>query len=337
MEYREVLERLAAGKNLSAAEMEAVIDEVMEGRLTPAQVGGLLVALRMKGESAEEIGAAARSMRRHATRIDAGPPPVVDTCGTGGDRAHTFNISTCAAFIAAGAGARIAKHGGRSVSSKCGSADVLKALGVNIELPPERVGASVREVGIGFLFAPLLHGAMKHAAGPRRELGVRTIFNILGPLSNPAGADRQLLGVFDGRLTPVLGEVLCQLGTRHALVVHGSDGLDEITGTGPTQVSELRDGSVQTRQFDPRPWLGAYCRPEDLRGGEAPENAAILTAILAGEDSPRARVCLLNGAAAILVAGLAEDFSDAWTLARQAVASGAARAKLEALIAFGQA
>ena len=336
MEFKALLEKLIAGQALDATEMETTMDALMEGQLTPVQVGAFLTALRIKGETTTEIAAAARSLRRHATRIDAGPPPVVDTCGTGGDRAGTFNISTTAAFIAAGAGVKIAKHGNRSVSSQCGSADVLAALGVNLEAPPARVGAAVREVGIGFLFAPALHGSMKHAGGPRRELGVRTLFNVLGPLSNPAGADVQLLGVFAPELTEPLATVLLELGTRRAMVVHGLDRLDEITGTTNTRVSELRNGLISTYELDPRPYLGGYCSAEALRGGDAATNAAIVRAILDGEESPRARVAQLNAAAAITLAGEADDLTAGMKLARESAKSGAARDRLARLVAFSR-
>ena len=334
MEFKAALDALINRQDLSAADMEALMDDIMEGRLTPAQIGAVLMALRMKGETVEEISAAARSMRGHATRIDAGPGPIVDTCGTGGDGAGSINISTCAAFIAAGAGAKIAKHGNRSVSSQCGSADVLKALGVNLEATPEKVGECVREVGIGFLFAPMLHGAMKHAIGPRRELGVRTVFNILGPLSNPAGADCQLLGVFAPTLVEPIADVLKELGCQRAMVVHGLDGMDEITGTTQTEVAEVRHGELRCYQLDPTPYLGSYCTAADLEGGDAEANAGILRSILEGEDSARANVVALNGAAAIHVAGLADGLDGAMELARQAIASGAAAAKLERLIEF---
>jgi anthranilate phosphoribosyltransferase len=332
MEFRQALSSLMQRQDLTGEVMEQVMDQVMDGQLTPAQIGGLLVALHMKGETVHEIAGAARSMRRHATRIDAGPLPIVDTCGTGGDGAGTFNISTTAALIAAGAGAKVAKHGNRSVSSHCGSADVLMALGVNVDLPPEQVGACVREVGIGFLFAPKLHGAMKHAIGPRRELGVRTLFNILGPMSNPAGADRQVIGVFAPDLTEIMASVLGELGTKHAMVVHGHDQLDEITGTTLTRITEWRDGAARTWDLDPVAYLGRTCQPSDLKGGDATANAAITRAILGGEDSPRAGVACLNAAAAILVAGLATDLHDGMAQARQAISSGQALAKLNALV-----
>jgi len=332
-DYPATLNALLAGEDLGCERMTAAMDAVMEGELTPAQIGALLVALRMKGESVAEISGAAASMRRHATRIDAGEPPVVDTCGTGGDGAGTFNVSTAAAIIAPAAGVKVAKHGNRSVSSKCGSADVLRELGVNIDATPEVVGRCVREVGIGFLFAPKLHGAMKHAVGPRRELGIRSIFNVLGPLSNPAGATAQVMGVFAAELVPVLAKVLQELGAQRAMVVHGLDGLDEITGTTNTRVAELRDGQVSEHEFDPRPCIGDYCRAEELSGGEPAESARHIRDILAGQDGPRSRVARLNAAAAILVADRAPDFAAAYVRAGEVIADGTAAAKLQALAA----
>ncbi len=334
MKLDTVLEPLIAGNDLSSQKMTEVMDQIMEGGLTPAQIGAFLTALRIKGETIDEIAAAAASMRRHATKVDAGPPPVVDIVGTGGDGAHTFNISTAAAFIAAGAGVKIAKHGNRSVSSQCGSADVLKALGVNLEIGPDKVGACIREVGIGFLFAPMLHGAMKHAIGPRREMGVRTIFNLLGPLTNPAGATALLLGVFGPELTEVHAKVLNQLGAERAMVVHGNDGLDEITGTTTTRVSELKNAKVNTYELDPRPYIGDFCTIADLKGAEATENAAILRDLLAGQDGPKLAVACLNAAAGIYVAGLAENYAQGYELAKAAINDGRAQQKLEAMIAF---
>jgi len=332
--FSERLEKIVGGHDLSTAEMAEVMDQVMEGQLTPAQIGALITALRMKKESVAEISAAALSMRRHATVVEPGAPPIVDTCGTGGDGSGTFNISTTAAFIAAGAGVKIAKHGNKSVSSKCGSADVLAELGVNIEVNPEKVGESIQSVGIGFLFAPLLHGAMKHAIGPRRELGIRTIFNMLGPLTNPARATAQVLGVFDAGLTEIFAAVLKQMGSDRAMVVHGADHLDEITVTGTTQISELVNGEIKTREFDPLPFIGGYAQPQDLAGGEPTVNAAITRSILAGEDGPKTEAAVLNAAAAITVAAAAADFADAVDKARESLTSGSAARKLEDLIAF---
>ncbi len=326
------LEKVTTGCQLQMNEMTEVMDAIMTGQVTPAQIGAFLIALRIKGESVIEITAAAAAMRRHATRIDAGPPPIVDTCGTGGDGRHTFNISTTAAIIAAGAGVKIAKHGSRSVSSKCGSADVLDELGVNTAASPNCVGRCVREGGLGFLFAPTLHAAMKHAAGPRRELGVRTIFNMLGPLTNPAGATAQLIGVFNKELTPIFCQVLHELGTERAMVVHGNDGSDEITGVTNSQISELRDGSIVTTTFDPRPYIGDYCHFDDLTGGDAATNALIIRDILSGKPGACSDVAVLNAAAVIYISGMAADFSDGMELARDSVGAGKAAAALQRLV-----
>ena len=272
-------------------------------------------------------------MREKATPVVTVRPDLIDTCGTGGDDSGTFNISTTVAFVACGAGLAVAKHGTRSISSQCGSSDVLAALGVNIEAAPEKVGECIDEVGIGFLFAIALHGAMKHAIGPRRELATRTVFNILGPLTNPAGAKRQLLGVFDGALTEPLAGVLCALGSERALVVHGSDGLDEITLTGPTQISELRDGQLSTRQIQPEDFGLQSVAAEALKGGDAACNARILREVLDGKEGPQRDVVLLNAAAAMVVGGRAEDIPAGLEVARTSIDSGQARQALERLVA----
>lgn len=326
------LEKLMDRRNLSEAEMTDAFDRIMSGEVTPAQIGAFLVALRMKGEVVEEIAGAARSMRRHAVFIDTGGLPVIDTCGTGGDSLQTFNISTTAAFVVAGAGVPIAKHGNRSISSKCGSADVLAQLGVNLEAPPEIVELCIREAGIGFLFAPRLHPAMKHAMGPRKELGVRTIFNMLGPLTNPAGAKCQILGVFSPDLTEPFANVLRLLGSRRAFVVHGHDGMDEITTTAATRVSELRDGKVRTYELDPLQYVGNYARLEDLKGGDPAANAQILTRILSGERGPRREIACLNAAAGIVAGGKAEDLKQGLALAYESLESGAAMNALRGLV-----
>ena len=304
----------------------------MSGQATDAQIGAFLVALRIKGETIDEIAGGAEVMREKATPIVTVRPDLIDTCGTGGDDSGTFNISTTVAFVACGAGLAVAKHGTRSISSQCGSSDVLTALGVNVEAAPEKVGECIDEVGIGFLFAIALHGAMKHAIGPRRELATRTVFNILGPLTNPAGAKRQLLGVFDGALTEALAEVLRELGSEQALVVHGSDGLDEITLTGPTQVSELRDGQVSTRQIHPGDFGLQTVSAEALKGGDADCNARILRRILDGEEGPQRDVVLLNAAAAMVVGGRAEDITAGLEVARESIDSGKARHALDRLV-----
>lgn len=329
--------KLMQRQDLSAEEAEQAMRIIMDGQATPAQIGGYLVALRMKGETVDEIAGSARAMRAHATRAEVAlDEPLVDTAGTGGDGAHTFNISTAAAFVIAGTGRKVAKHGNRAASSKCGSADVLSALGVNLDLTPEQVAACIEQVGIGFLFAPKFHPAMKHAIGPRRELGQRTIFNILGPLTNPAGATHQLVGVYDPALTEPLARVLGALGGQAAFVVYGHGGLDELTTSGPNRVSSLHDGNVVTFDLDPGDLNLRPAKPDDLRGGEPEENARILRAILSGEDdSPRRDVVLLNAAAALALAD-GGNFAAALDKAARALDSGEALQKLDALAAFSQ-
>lgn len=329
---QEAIRDLIAGTDLGRAKMRAVMEQIMSGQATDAQIGAFLVALRIKGETIDEIAGGAEVMREKATPIVTVRPDLIDTCGTGGDDSGTFNISTTVAFVACGAGLAVAKHGTRSISSQCGSSDVLTALGVNVEAAPEKVGECIDEVGIGFLFAIALHGAMKHAVGPRRELATRTVFNILGPLTNPAGAKRQLLGVFDGALTEALAGVLRELGSDQALVVHGSDGLDEITLTGPTQVSELRDGQVSTRQIHPGDFGLQTVSAEALKGGDADHNARILRGVLDGEEGPQRDVVLLNAAAAIVVGGLAENITAGLEVARESIDSGKARQALDRLV-----
>ena len=329
---QEAIKDLIAGADLGRAKMRAVMEQIMSGQATDAQIGAFLVALRIKGETIDEIAGGAEVMREKATPIVTVRPDLIDTCGTGGDDSGTFNISTTVAFVACGAGLAVAKHGTRSISSQCGSSDVLTALGVNIEATPEKVGECIDEVGIGFLFAIALHGAMKHAIGPRRELATRTVFNILGPLTNPAGAQRQLLGVFDGALTEALAGVLRELGSERALVVHGSDGLDEITLTGPTQVSELRDGQISTRQIHPEDFGLQTVSAEVLKGGDADYNARILREVLDGKEGPQRDVMLLNAAAAMVVGGLAEDITAGLERARASIDSGKARQALDRLV-----
>jgi anthranilate phosphoribosyltransferase len=329
---QEAIKDLIAGADLGRARTRAVMDQIMSGQATDAQIGAFLVALRIKGETIDEIAGGAEVMREKATPIVTVRPDLIDTCGTGGDDSGTFNISTTVAFVACGAGLAVAKHGARSISSQCGSADVLAALGVNVEATPEKVGECIDEVGIGFLFAVALHGAMKHAIGPRRELATRTVFNILGPLTNPAGAKRQLLGVFDGALTEALAGVLRELGSERVLVVHGSDGLDEITLTGPTQVSELRDGQISTRQIHPEDFGLQVVSAEALKGGDADYNARILREVLDGKEGPQRDVVLLNAAAAMVVGGLAEDITAGLEVARASIDSGKARQALDRLV-----
>jgi anthranilate synthase/phosphoribosyltransferase len=337
MDIREGIGKVMLGEDLSGEEAETVMGQIMTGEATPAQIGAFLTALRLKGETVEEITGCARAMRRSAIPVRPQRRDLVDTCGTGGDKSGTFNISTTAAFVVAGAGLAVAKHGNRSVSSHCGSADVLEALGVNLELTPEQAAHCIDEVGIGFLFAPRLHPAMKHAIGPRREMGVRTIFNILGPLTNPAGATRQIMGVYDPSLTSPLAQVLGKLGVQAAFVVHGADGLDELSTTGINRVSHLRDSWVKDFALDPAELGLPRARLEDLRGGTAEENAQITQAILAGEQGPHRDVVLLNAAAALVAGGVAGDFEEGLQQAAEAIDSGRAREKLEGLVAFSQA
>jgi anthranilate phosphoribosyltransferase len=325
-------------QNLSAQEAETVMGIIMSGEATQAQIGAYLVALRMKGETIDEIVGSARAMRAHASHVpyEAGDEVVVDTAGTGGDGAHTFNISTAAAFVIAGAGRKVAKHGNRAASSKCGSADVLAVLGVNLDLTPEQVAICIRQVGIGFMFAPKFHPALKYALGPRREIGQRTIFNILGPLTNPAGATHQLIGVYDPKLTQPMAQVLGELGGKAAFVVHGYGGLDELTTAGPNRVSHLMGGKVDTFDLDAARFGLRPAGPNDLQGGLPEENAVILRDLLKGQDtSPRRDVVLLNSAAALAVES--GDFETALREAAVSLDSGAALDKLEELAALSQA
>jgi len=328
---RAAIAKVINGQDLSFDEAAAAMDAIMSGAATPAQIGSYLTALRMKRETVDEIAGSAWSMRRHVVPVDvplAAGEFLLDTCGTGGDGKHTFNISTTAAFVIAGAGLRVAKHGNRAASSRSGSADVLLALGGNLDLEAAQVAECIEEVGIGFLYAVKHHPAMRHAIGPRRELGQRTIFNLLGPLTNPATATHQLMGVYDPALTATLAEVLRALGSRAACVVHGADGLDELTTTGPNRVSALRDGQVTTFEFDPASIGLPRARLDDLLGGTPEENAAILRDILSGDDrGPRRDIVLLNAAAALsLESG---DWVAGLAAARQALDSGAALATLE--------
>lgn len=328
---QEAIQKVVNGENLTEQEAIDVMNIIMGGEATDAQIASFITALRLKGETIEEITGCARVMREKATKIQTNRPLVVDTCGTGGDGAHTFNISTTAAFVAAGAGVPIAKHGNRSVSSRCGSADVLKTLGVNIEVEPDVISRCVDKIGIGFLFAPLLHGAMKYAIGPRREIGIRTIFNILGPLTNPAGAQAQVLGVYDANLTEPLAKVLNNLGSKHVFVVHGKDGLDEITTTTDTQVSELANGAVRTYTLNPEEVGISKATSQDLIGGTPEENAVITLDILQGKSGPKRDIVLLNTAEAIVAGGKADNLRQGIDIAVDAIDSGRALEKLEAL------
>ena len=326
------LQKVIDGNNLTQDETVEAFDLIMSGDATPAQIGAFIVALRMKGETVDEIAGGASSMRRHAVLIDTGGLSVVDTCGTGGDTCDTFNISTTAAFVVAGAGISVAKHGNRAITSKCGSADLLMKLGVTLDVAPETVEECVRDVGIGFLFAPKLHPAMKHAMGPRRELGVRTIFNMLGPLTNPAGAKSQIIGVFSPELTELFAHVLRLLGTHHAFIVHGKDGMDEITTTTTTRVSELASGKVRTYELDPLDFIESYASASDLAGGDPAANAAITRSVLSGDQGPRRDIVCLNAAAAIVAGGKADDLKQGWKTAQEAIDSGKANIALDGLI-----
>ncbi len=342
---KEAIALLVEGHNLSESMMVDVFDQIMGGEATPAQIAAFIVALRMKGETVEEITGAARVMRARATPVRVGRvldldredinldrETILDTCGTGGSGTRSFNISTTVAFVVAACGVKVAKHGNRSVSSACGSADVLERLGVNLDVPVERVETCLSQLGIGFLFAPALHGAMRYAIGPRREIGIRTIFNILGPLTNPAGADRQVLGVFREDLVETLARVLCRLGCRRGFVVHGMDGLDEVTLSAPTRVAEIDDQQLRLYTVEPEDFGLVRCRLEDLQGGDAEQNAALVREVLDGCKGPRRDVVVLNSAFALVAAGKAEDVPAGLVLAEGCIDSGAARQKLDALI-----
>jgi anthranilate phosphoribosyltransferase len=331
---KDAIAKLADRCSLTEQEAESVMLEIMDGAATSAQIAAYLMGLRLKGETVEEVTGSVRAMRAKALRIAVGDPLVVDTCGTGGDGAHTFNISTTTALVVAGAGLTVAKHGNRSVSSKSGSADVLSALGVKIDLPPERVADCINEVGIGFLFAPLYHGAMKHCVGPRQEMGIRTMLNLLGPLTNPAGAAIQVLGVYENRLTSLLGTVLMHLGSQHCFVVHGMDGLDEITLTGKTQISEAKGGVLSNYLMDPADFGLALVPAKQLAGGTPQENAAITHDILRGRKGPKRDIVCLNAAPALVAGRKVRSLHDGVFLAGQILDSGAAAEKLALLIEF---
>jgi anthranilate phosphoribosyltransferase len=331
---KEAIAKVVIGTSLTEEEAESVMREIMQGEATDAQIAAYITALRMKGETVEEITGSARVMREKAVHIKLDAPFQVDTCGTGGDMSHTFNISTMVAFVVAGAGVVVAKHGNRSVSSKSGSADVLQALGINIEMPAQRIEECLNEVGIAFLFAPMMHQAMKYAIGPRREIGIRTIFNLLGPLTNPAGVKAQIMGVYSANLTGLLAKVLGNLGLTRAYVVHGMDGLDEITVADRTKVSEYKDGTVTDYFIHPSDFDLPMGKPEDLKGGDARDNAAISLQVLKGQLGPRRDIVLLNAAAGLTAAGKAKDFRDGILLAGEAIDSGTALQKLEQLRKF---
>ncbi len=335
---RENIQSLVEGASLSCQESRRAMHEIMSGQATNAQIAAFLTALRMKGETVEEITALAQVMRENCIRIS---PRVlgrlVDTCGTGGDKVKTFNISTAAAFVAAGAGLAIAKHGNRSVTSKSGSADVLEKLGLNLNVDPDAVKRAIEQVGVGFMFAPVFHPAMKYAVAPRREVGIRTIFNVLGPLTNPASANAQILGVYDSKLTEPIAHVLRNLGCKEAMVIHGLDGLDEISTVGKTVISHLKDDKVTNTETAPKDFGVCQVQKDDLRGATSEENAEVLFKILSGGyaiDDPKVEVVLVNSAAALMVGGKAEDFSTGMEIASKSICSGAAYKKLSLLIRF---
>ena len=344
---KEAIAKVIEQRDLTEGEMVDVMNQIMGGEATPAQIGAFITALRMKGETVAEITGAARVMRSRATpirvgavvdldreEINADRETIIDTCGTGGSGTKTFNVSTAVAFVVAGCGIKVAKHGNRSISSACGSADVLEQLGVNLDVGPETVEQCIDKIGVGFLFAPALHGAMKHAIGPRREVGIRTIFNILGPLTNPAGADRQVLGVYQEALVEPMANVLCGLGCKRGFIVHGMDGMDEITMTGPTRVAEIRDGGVSIATIEPEDFGLTRCKLAELQGGDAVRNAEIITAILNGESGPHRDIVLFNAAHALVAAGVAENIADGLKKAAASIDEKRAKGKLEELVAF---
>lgn len=332
MDLPEAIAAVIDYRDLGSRDMEEVMRLIMTGQATPAQIGGFLVGLRMKGETVEEIAAAARVMRELATRVHVSGPHLVDTCGTGGDGASTFNISTASAIVTAAAGGRVAKHGNRSVSSSSGSADVLEAAGVRLDLGPEQVAACIDRVGVGFLFAPQHHSAMKHAIGPRKEMRVRTLFNLLGPLTNPAGAPNQVLGVFSAHWVEPLARVLKQLGSEHVLVVHAEDGLDEISIAGPTRIAELKDGEITMYSVSPSDFGMQRSDLAPLAVSDAQASLAIIKAVFAGEPGPARDIVALNAGAAIYAAGLAATLAEGVGLANEAISNGKAQHTLQALI-----
>jgi anthranilate phosphoribosyltransferase len=347
---KEAISKVARREDLTEKEMEMAMEEIMTGRATSAQIGSFITALRMKGETVDEITGAARVMRAKAKKvlinnhlvnidrdeINIEDETILDTCGTGGDGTSTFNVSTATAFVAAGAGVKVAKHGNRAVSSRCGSADVLLSLGVKLELNIPSVERCIQETGIGFLYAPLFHGAMKYAAAPRQEIGLRTIFNLLGPLTNPAGATAQVLGVYEQDLTEKMARVLGRLGTREAFVVCGEDTFDEISICGPTRVSHLKEGDVRSFEMTPEEYGFKRAAPESIRGGNARQNARIIKEILDGQDGPKRDMVLLNAAAAFMATGLDGDFHGGIERAKESIDSGRAREKLDSLVNFTQ-
>lgn len=334
MQFTDNLNKLIRKTDLDQDHMASMMMDIFSGNITEAQIGAFMAALAVKGETVEELAGAARVMRRKAPKIQALSKKVIDTCGTGGDSSGSFNISTTTALVVAGCGVTVAKHGNRSVSSRCGSADVLEALGVNINTDPEIVEEAVNEIGIGFLFAPRFHGAMKYAAKARKDVGIRSIFNMLGPLTNPAAASCQLLGVYAPQLTEMFAQTLKLLGVSKAFVVHGHDGMDEITTTAPTRISELKNGMIRSYNLDPLEFFDHYASPHDLKGGDTAANAAITMGILNREKGPKRDIVLLNAAVALVAADAASSISEGLALAEASIDSGRAKEKLEALAAF---
>lgn len=336
MTVSEAIRKIVGREDLTVLEAEAVLEQVMSGEWTDAQIGSLLTALRMKGETMSELTGFARVMRRKAAAVttSATGGVLIDTCGTGGDLSGSFNVSTAAAFVAAGAGLRVAKHGNRSASSRCGSADVMEALGVRIDLSSDQVGEAIDQIGIGFLFAPNLHGAMKYVAAARRQMGIRTIFNMLGPLTNPAGARNQLIGVYEAGLTEVFARALRELGSTHVLIVHGNDGMDEISICAESTVSELKNGEILTYILEPEEFGLARASHRDIIGGDAQTNADIVVRVLSGEKGPPRDIVILNSAAALVAGDKAADLMEGLELARDSIDSGRALDKLNKLVEF---
>ena len=333
MDIQTAIKTVISGQNLGRQDMTDVMQQIMTGECTPAQIGGFLVGLRMKGESVEEISAAATVMRELSTRVTVDAKYLVDTCGTGGDASGSFNISTASAIVAAAAGARVAKHGNRSVSSKSGSADVLEAAGVNLEIDPQQVGACIEEVGVGFMFAQKHHSAMRHAIGPRKEMAVRTIFNVLGPLTNPAGAPNQVIGVFGGDLVEPLAHVLKQLGSRHVMVVHAEDGMDEISISTKTSVAELKDGEISSYSISPGDFGIEVADSSALRVDGVEQSLAMIQSVLANNAGPALDIVVMNAGAAIYVSGVASSLEEGMQKARTAIAEGKASTVLTNLVA----
>lgn len=332
--FKENLQKIIKGKDISEQQMSQMITDILSGNVADSRIGAFMGALATKGETYEEIVGAANAMRKKGRRIQVSSPVVLDTVGTGGDESNTFNISTTTSFVVAGCGVIVAKHGNRSVSSQCGSADLLEALGVALNLHPEIVEEAIHDIGIGFLFAPLYHGAMKYAANARKEVGIRSIFNMLGPLTNPAAANYHLLGVYAPELTEMFAQVLNTMGTKRAFVVHGHDGMDEITTCTSTRISELNNGVIKTYDLSPEPFFGKLAEPQTLAGGSSAVNARITLGILNGETGPKRDIVLLNASAALVIAEKASDIRQGIQMAETSIDSGAARAKLDQLISF---